>query len=129
MNIFSSIRNVLGRPPADYGFVGKYLSWESATAACNGYDKPSVLDQIVPAARDARDKKVAFERDGVGFPKHEFYWPLVSVLTLAAKLEPGKVSVIDFGGSLASQYYQTRNLHRLLDIRSWTIVEQDTMLR
>lgn len=116
----------LRRPPA-YGYFGVFSSWAEAMAQCTGYDADAVLSKVAASARLVRDGVVAYERDSVTFAEPEYVWPLLSGLLLAATRARGRLSVLDFGGSLGSRYYQHRALlgeQAGLDELRWTVVEQ-----
>jgi putative methyltransferase (TIGR04325 family) len=67
---------------------------------------------------------VAFERDSVVFNEIEYSWPLLAGLMLASANKPKGLSVLDFGGSLGSTYYQNKKFLDALPHISWNIVEQ-----
>jgi putative methyltransferase (TIGR04325 family) len=70
--------------------------------------------------------EAAFERDGVAFAQPETNWPVAAALMLGAVRSGGELSVLDFGGSLGSQYFQSRGLLRQVPGLRWTVVEQPT---
>ena len=68
--------------------------------------------------------EAAYERDSVLFDEVHYAWPVAAGLMWAAAQDGGHLSVLDFGGSLGSSYFQnTQLLEGLQDVR-WSIVEQ-----
>ena len=62
------------------------------------------------------------ERDSVLFPKVEHNFALLAGLLQA--VDNGELSVLDFGGSLGSSYFQCRPFLASLKSVRWSIVEQ-----
>jgi putative methyltransferase (TIGR04325 family) len=68
--------------------------------------------------------EAVYERDSVLFDKVEHSFPLLVVLMKAAAENNGKLTVLDFGGSLGSSYFQCKHLlPNNLDL-TWCVVEQ-----
>lgn len=104
-------------------YEGNYATWADARRHSKGYDAPNILAQVAAAARQARDGRVAFERDGVTFSEPAYNWPLLACLFREAHRQGGELRVLDFGGSLASLYFQHRRWFHGLQVR-WAVVEQ-----
>ncbi len=104
-------------------FRGDFKSWAEADKESAGYDEKHILEQTIAAVRKVINGEMAFERDGVPFPRMQYNCPLVSALLRIAGRH-GRLHVLDFGGSLGSTYFQSRGvLNSCSDIR-WAIVEQ-----
>ncbi len=58
----------------------------------------------------------------------EVQWPVLSALGLAWRAAPGPVTVLDFGGSLGSLYFQHREQCRVLGVSRWTVIEQPSFV-
>lgn len=129
MNIRATLANWL-RPPAPPRkappevFRGNYASWEEASASCPGYDAENIFAKTRDAALAVRDGKAAFERDSVLFHKPELRWEILAPLLWQAARDQGRLSVLDFGGSLGSLYFQSRHFLNDLPKVSWSVVEQ-----
>jgi putative methyltransferase (TIGR04325 family) len=106
------------------GFHGDYASWQDARLASRGYDDAAILEMTRIASAAARDDESIFERDSVLLPKPERPFPLVACLLSVAMRNQGRLSVLDFGGSLGSTYFQVRPLLIGLDHLRWAVVEQ-----
>lgn len=105
-------------------FRGQYSSWEDARRNCLGYEDPSILQRVMAATRAVRDGRVAFERDGSTFTDARPPFPLLTILLMAALRKQGRLSVLDFGGSLGSVYFQCRPFLKSVEKLAWAIVEQ-----
>jgi putative methyltransferase (TIGR04325 family) len=118
-----------------YGWFGDYKTWEAAQSDCEGYDTEGILQKVVDAARKVRDGKAAYERDSVlFFEKEENEFVVQSIKkasnftleTQNPKLKTQNtegVSVLDFGGSLGSTYFQNRSF--MPQLEKWCVVEQE----
>ncbi len=109
---------------AKYGFFGNYLSWDDAMKASKGYDSEAILDQVKGALLKVRNGEAAYERDSVLFDEIEYSWPLLASLLWIAQQNGNRLSLVDFGGSLGSSYFQNRKFLQHLDELKWNIVEQ-----
>ncbi len=104
-----------------YGFYGSYASWEEATKQIGkGYETEEIFEKVKAAIEKVRNGQAVFERDSVVFDKEEYNFPLLTAL-LYIKNTEGRLSVIDFGGSLGSTFFQNRKLLGPID---YTVVEQ-----
>lgn len=110
------------------GWLGNYKSWHEAASVATGYDSPLIFDKIVASALTVKAGKAAFERDGVLFEKVEYDFPLLSSLFFAMA-STGNRSIIDFGGGLASSYFQHKTLLDGIDSLKWTVVEQEQLVQ
>lgn len=109
-------------------FRGDYRQWTEACAASGGYDDEVILRKVLAATLEVKAGRAAFERDGVLFAKLEPDEPLLAQLLKLTELGGGRLSVLDFGGSLGSSYWRHR--HQLPagnDLR-WDIVEQTSFV-
>jgi putative methyltransferase (TIGR04325 family) len=115
----------LQRPAgADSRYTGNYASWESALADGDGYDARLILERVRAATARVESGAAAYERDSVTFDEVQISWPVLSALLWAGAMNGGRLSVLDFGGSLGTMYRQNRAfLDRLEEVR-WGVVEQ-----
>jgi putative methyltransferase (TIGR04325 family) len=105
-------------------FEGDFASWDAARAASTGYDSAAILERVLEAARTVRDGRAAFERDGVLHLEPAPSWTLAACLMQEAARAGGRLNVLDFGGSLASCYFQHRSLWQGAIRIRWAVVEQ-----
>ena len=87
-------------------FRGDFASWHEAEQVAKGYGAPEILERVREAALKVKRGEAVFERDGVCFYEEEFRWPALACLLRIAAENGGELSVIDFGGSLGSFYFQ-----------------------
>jgi putative methyltransferase (TIGR04325 family) len=115
-------------PPPFGGWFGNFTSYQDAQSYCKGYDAPNILQKvknaILAVKQGQADGQEVYERDSVVFNKQEYMWSLMTGLYMCAAEHLGALSVIDFGGSLGSTYFQHRNLLMRLGAVSWNVVEQ-----
>ena len=104
---------------------GPFQSWSEATLHSGGYCSAIILEKVEAAAKQVLAGSAAYERDSVLFSTLEYNYPLLALLLLAANEHQGKLSLVDFGGSLGSTYFQNRSFLSSLNALSWNIVEQD----
>jgi putative methyltransferase (TIGR04325 family) len=68
--------------------------------------------------------EAVYERDSVLFDKIEYSWGLLAGLQKAAIENNLQLSVLDFGGSLGSSYFQNKSFLTSLSKIEWSVVEQ-----
>lgn len=105
-------------------FIGAYPNWQAAVKDAKGYDDEVILQQVIAKTKLVVTGEAAFERDGVVFDKPEYSYPLLALLLRAASENNNKLSVLDFGGSLGSTYFQCRSFLQGIDSLKWRVVEQ-----
>ncbi len=102
---------------------GDYKSWQEAIKASEGYNAPQILEKVRESTLKVKNGEAVYERDSVIFDKIQYNWPLLACLLKIAVENGNKLSVLDFGGSLGSSYFQNKGF--LKDIQlEWSIVEQ-----
>jgi putative methyltransferase (TIGR04325 family) len=105
-------------------FVGNFSSWEEASAKSVGYDSELIVNKVKDAVLKVKSGQAGYERDSVIFDKIIYSFPVLAGLLLAALAKRGSLSVIDFGGSLGSSYFQCRGFLKDLKKLLWSVVEQ-----
>ena len=110
-------------------FVGHYSSWAAAMGVSTGYNAEIILERVSAALTKVKSGSAVYERDSVLFDEVTHSFPLLAVLTKAALQRGGALTVLDFGGSLGSSYFQCKNfLPDNLDLK-WCVVEQEGFVR
>ena len=105
-------------------FTGKYAAWSEAADLAVGYESDKILESVVQATEKVLAGEAACERDSFLFAQRVYPFPMLSVLLRAAMDGGGgRLSVLDFGGSLGSTY---RQCAPFLDgvLVDWRVVEQ-----
>src|SRR3954462_15124415 len=107
-----------------YGWSGHYKNWQEALSLTKGYDASAILEKVKSAVLKVKNGEAVYERDSVLFDKIEYSWPLLSALLWIALKKINELSVVDFGGSLGSSYFQNKMYLRTLKKLRWNVVEQ-----
>lgn len=115
--------------PRKYGWTGNYQDWNLAKNKCAGYNDDIILSKIKESTLKVKNGEFAWERDGMILDRVYYSWPLLSHLMLSAARNKGDLSVIDFGGSLGTSYFQNRQYLKSLANVTWTIVEQPNYVK
>lgn len=125
----AAIRDVANRAlGASIVYRGPFSSWEAACRVTGGYDQSAILDRVVTATRHVLQGAADYEQDGVtrcGTPPASH---ALAGLLLAAGANGGHLSVLDFGGGLASHYLRWKPLLAHLPARHWSVVEQENFV-
>lgn len=120
------LRNTLTKPRREPSkWIGNFDTWEQARQYCTGYDSKQILDKCKSGLIKVRNGEAVYERDSVVFERMEYNWPLLACLAKTAIAQGGYLSVLDFGGSLGSTYFQNREFLCDLDTLKWSVVEQE----
>ncbi len=106
------------------GYVGDFPDWRAARAVSTGYDGAEILRRVSAALLKVKNGEAVYERDSVLFSEPQYSWPVATALLWAAAINGGRLTVIDYGGSLGSSYYQNRPFLSALSGVRWNIVEQ-----
>lgn len=103
---------------------GNYLTWKEARLHCSGYVDNNILNRCKNALLQVKYGYAAYERDGVLFDDIHYSWALLAMIQRIAMENNGELSVIDFGGSLGSSYFQNKDFLQSVKNLKWCIVEQ-----
>lgn len=112
-----------------YGWHGDYKTWQAAKNASTGYEDLEIANLVKDSLLKVKNGEAAYERDSVLFDKIEYSWPLLAGLMYVSANSQGKLSVVDFGGSLGSSYYQNKRFLDRLESVSWNIIEQENFIK
>jgi putative methyltransferase (TIGR04325 family) len=119
---------LLKRTLGSVHYGGDYASFAAAMAECKGFDSHEILERVTRAALAVKNGEAAYERDSVTFDKQAYVWHVLACLLRTAARHGGELSVLDFGGSLGSSYFQHRVWFEDLPRFRWTIVEQPSFV-
>ncbi len=103
---------------------GNFQNWQIAQENSIGYNETSILEKCKSALLKVKNHEAVYERDSVLFDKIQYSWALLSCLQKVAIENNNNLSVLDFGGSLGSTYYQNKTFLENLNSIEWSIVEQ-----
>jgi putative methyltransferase (TIGR04325 family) len=104
---------------------GNYKSWQEAMQDCRGYDSPNILEKCKESVLKVKKGEAVYERDSVIFDEIHYSFPLLAGLQKVASEHNSKLSVIDFGGSLGSSYFQNKAFLSAVKQLTWSVIEQD----
>ena len=107
-----------------YGWKGDYKTFEEAKAKCTGYDEDHILGKVVETTSKVRSGEAAYERDGIIYDEVNVNFHLLNALLLISARNNNKLTLIDFGGSLGTSYYQNIQFLSHLTELNWCIIEQ-----
>ena len=110
-------------------FSGSYSNWQEAQALSGGYDSSAIIDKALAAALSVKNGEAVYERDSALFNEIEYSWPLLAGLMLAASCREKDFSVLDFGGSFGTTYFQNKKFLDAIGNVKWHIVEQAEFVR
>ena len=105
-------------------FVGNFAFWEQACGQSTGYDSELIVNKVKDAILKVKSGQAAYERDSVIFDRIIYSFPVLAGLLRVALAKRGFLSVMDFGGSLGSSYFQCRGFLKELKKLVWSVVEQ-----
>jgi len=109
-------------------YSGNYRDWAAASEQASGYDAAQILEKVRQAVLTVKTGTAVYERDSVLFDHVEHSYPLLAGMLRAASENSNRLSVLDFGGSLGSSYFQCREFLSVVDDLQWGIVEQENFV-
>ncbi len=118
------IRFIARSPLRRYGWFGNYSSWQAAQQQATGYDSAFIRERVKDSLLKVKRGEAPYERDSVLFDHIEYDWPVLAGLMWVAAQHKGRLSVLDFGGSLGSSFFQNKKFLSSLNTLEWSVVEQ-----
>jgi putative methyltransferase (TIGR04325 family) len=107
-----------------YGWKGMYKNFQEAKDKCTGYDEDHIIQRIRETTLKVKNKEIAYERDGIAYDEVHMNFPMLKALLFAASQNDNELTVIDYGGSLGTAYYQNYRYLKHLKKLKWCIIEQ-----
>jgi len=114
------------KPKNEY-WDGNYNSWDIATEKCNGYDSDQIIEKCFNSLLKVKNCDAIYERDSVLFDKKEYSTGLLASLFIAGMTNDNQISVLDFGGSFGTSFFQNIEFSKYFKKIEWSIVEQNKM--
>jgi putative methyltransferase (TIGR04325 family) len=102
---------------------GHFSNWSDAIIKTTSYDSDIILNKCKISLLKVKNGEAIYERDSVIFDSIDYSFGLLSGLLLSY-INTNKLSVLDFGGSLGSSFYQNKNLLYNIQNIEWSVVEQ-----
>jgi len=106
------------------GYFGDFSTWQEAQRASTGYDGDQIIEKVKAALLKVKSGEAVYERDSVLFDEIHYSWPLLAGLLWVASQNENKLTVVDFGGSLGSTFFQNRKFLEHLSELRWHVIEQ-----
>jgi putative methyltransferase (TIGR04325 family) len=124
MKIVDRLKQIFRGTRKPICFTGDFKSWDDAETKSTGYAAPEILEKTRVALLKVKAGEAAFERDSVLFQKPDYPFPIIAAMLREAVASDGRLSVLDFGGSLGSSYFQCRSFFKALRSLRWHVIEQ-----
>jgi putative methyltransferase (TIGR04325 family) len=105
-------------------FIGDYETWAEAERASIGYSAANILERTRSAMLKVKNGDAPYARDAVVFDELVYPFPLLAGLLRARAADKNRLSILDFGGSLGTTYYQCRDFLAATGPFRWSIVDQ-----
>jgi putative methyltransferase (TIGR04325 family) len=106
-------------------------SWDQAFAESDGWDSSAITNKTLESALKVRNGVAEFEQDGVVCEKIRYSATVIAFLILAISRQSGHLNILEFGGGLATGYFQNRKILRNLPAARilWNIVERPNLAK
>ena len=108
---------------------GNFPDWISASEATEGYQASQILAKVKDSVLKVKNGEAVYERDSVIFNEIQYSWALLAILLKIAIENNNKLSIIDFGGSLGTSYFQNKHFLTDLEELKWSVVEQEHFVK
>ena len=100
-----------------------------ARSSCksDGWDAPAILEKTLAVSLKLRDGTIAFQQDTITYNRVIYSEPILAFIAMTAAMGRGKLNVIDFGGSLGTNFFQNKRvLQKFIDRGHclWNVVER-----
>ncbi len=105
-------------------FYGDYATWTQAEKASTGYSERNILERTRLAMLKVKNGQATYARDAVTFDQLVYPFPILAGLLRARSVAGDRLSVLDFGGSLGTTYFQCRDFLSAAGPFRWSVVEQ-----
>ena len=102
--------------------IGNFKSWKEASLNSKGYSDIQIFKKTKSSFEKVLNGRASYERDSVAFYKDSPNKDLLKVVSGIIK-KKNKINICDFGGSLASSYFQNIKFLNKSQI-TWNIFEQ-----
>ena len=111
----------------DIKLIGNFKSWKEALKNSKGYSDKLIFNKTKKSFEKVLKGIASYERDSVAFYTDNPNKELINIISRIVK-KKNKINICDFGGSLASSYFQNikfLNKNKIV----WNIVEQKSYVQ
>ena len=123
------ITKALSKKKKDWGWFGKYSTWQDAEKNSTGYHKNYILDKKKHTFLRLQHEKAIYELDTLIYNEPILNFQLLYCLSYISHNSSFDFTVIDFGGSLGSAYYWVKDLLPKQINYKWFIIEQEHIVK
>lgn len=106
-------------------FLGKYFNWSDAVSDSSGYADENIFRKVLGASLEIKNCSNKYERDSIIFEGNDYPWTILGPLLWFANQNKGRLSVLDYGGSLGNVYFRSLKVLTTIPSLNWSIVEQE----
>jgi putative methyltransferase (TIGR04325 family) len=103
-------------------FSGDYKDFAEASGACI-HGNGNVAERVLSGALKVLRGEAIAHKNGILFDKIPYNFQLISTLLSAATYDGNRLYVLDFGGSLGTSYFHSRDFLQDISEVEWSIVE------
>jgi putative methyltransferase (TIGR04325 family) len=128
--VLAAARRLAGRrtakAPAWTPLEGPYESWAAAVAAADGWEAPAILEKTLELSLQLQRGEIAFQRDARALDRIVYSPTILAFIALLAGQDGGRLDIVDFGGSLGTNFQQNRRVLAPFLARGacrWRVVE------
>jgi len=105
-------------------FIGPIDNWKVALENSKGYDNNIILKNVLKNTLIAKNNLFFFERDGYLLRKNSISHNQLHLIMNIVNIKNRGLNIVDFGGSLASNYFKTRDIIDQKHKNKWHVIEQ-----
>ena len=109
-------------------FEGPTSSWEEATAQSDGWDASVITDKTLVMSQKVRDGLIVYAQDTIALDRIQYSDTILAFIALALARQTDHLEIVDFGGSLGTNYFQNRKILEYLDELQrpiiWNVIER-----
>ncbi len=106
-----------------HGWFGNYTTWQEVSVLCKGYEDVSIFEKVKQASLAVKRGEACFERDSFLFYQEEHDSYFLEILN-NLPLKNNTLTIVDFGGSLGSLYFQYKSKLQSFQSVNWNVIEQ-----
>jgi len=112
-------------------FEGPVSSWAEAERQSDGWDAQVILDKTLDVSLKVKRGDIVFQQDTVVYDRIRYSDTILAFLTLVASANDGAINIVDFGGSLGTNFFQNRHVLKTCmegGNCAWSIIERKAIV-
>ena len=124
MKIYKKIYSKIFYRDKIISYSGPFTNWQKAIKYSKGYDNRKILNEVLKNTLISKNNLYFFERDGSLLKNNTIsYTQLGIILDMIMKKRRG-LNIVDYGGSLGSNYFKIKDIIDQKYKNTWNIIEQ-----